>query len=301
MQERGTRLKTRIGNWKEAFSDTTSGIYSTLAELHWKYAAFRTAAAIVRHANDHPGKGHQPNRMLFDMIAECYWTGTLLGVRRLLDRGALTGDKGVFSLRSVIGDVEACSANLTRRVFVEEISGLPYDYEAIERAEYEYLRSLPPGTAVWGSTEAFASRTRHEDFDFLSGVSAQDRNPRDKIRKEVFVRLEARLVALDAIAKHVSTHIAHAGNGTSRTGWELAQFDTRDARSALKELTEVAHLAGGWFAYDGASVLAVAQYDKFEGLDSPLISREGIEDLERKWETVDADIASWLLIKPTDL
>ncbi|WP_373413739.1 hypothetical protein [Ensifer aridi] len=301
MQERGTRLKARIRNWKEAFSDETSGIYSTLADLHWKYAAFRTAVAIIRHANDHPGKGHHPNRMLFDLIAESFWMGTLLGVRRLLDRGDLTGDKGVFSLRSVIKDVEACSGQLTRRVFVEEIADLPYDYEAIERAEYEHLKSLPPGTPVWGSTEAFTSRLRHEHFDFLSGVSAPDRRPRDKIRKEIFDRLEARLTTLDGIAKHVSTHIAHAGNSKSRTGWELSQFDTRDARSALKELTEVAHLAGGWFAYDGASELAVAQYDKFEGLDLPLISTEGIEDLERNWQRVEQDISSWLLVKATDL
>lgn len=301
MQERDTKLKARIKNWKEAFSDTTSGIYPTLADLHWKYAAFRTAATIVRHAYENPDRGHHPNRMLFNMIADSYWTGTLLGIRRLLDRGALTGDTGVFSLRSVIRDAEACSGKLTRRVFLEEIAGLPYDYEAIERAEFKYLSSLPPGTAVWGSTEAFASRSRHDQFDFLSGVSAQDRSPRDKIRKEMFDRLEARLIALDRIAKHVSTHIAHAGNSKSRTGWELDQFDTGDARSALKELTEVAHLAGGWFAYDGASVLAVAQYDKFEGLDSPLISTEEIEELERNWQTVDEDIASWLLVKATEL
>lgn len=198
--ERNARLKKRIGAWKTAFSDETNGVFPTLQKLYWNYAAFRTAIAIMRYASAHPEKDLEPNSLLLDMVADAFWQGTLLGVRRLLEHGDLSSHVGVHSLRSIIRDVEANRMRITRRVYVEDIAGLPYDYETLERQEYETLAALPAGTARWGSTDAFVSRLRHEQFDFLSGVAPANRAANDKIKSEVFDKLERRLAELDSIS-----------------------------------------------------------------------------------------------------
>ena len=288
-----SRFNKRISTWKTAYADETHGVFSTLQTLYWNYATFRTAINLVRQGQAQPEK-FSPNRLLFDMVRESFWERTLLGVRRLLDTADLSGDKGVYSLRAVIKDVEACQGSINRHAFVEEIAGTVYDYEAVEAAEYTELKRLPPGTARWGSTAAMLSRQRHEQFDFLSGKDHGGRSPKDRIRPEVFEKLRARLASLDDIVKHVSTHIAHSGNSQSRAGKSLGDFDIRDARSALKQLTEVAQLTGMWFAYDGGAGLATPMYNQFEGLDRPLTDENGLIKLQEDWNEIDRDISEWL-------
>ncbi|MEO9336772.1 hypothetical protein ABFT80_04975 [Mesorhizobium sp. SB112] len=291
-QAKNEKNAQRIAMWRDAFADKRTGIHQTIQDLLWNYAAFRTTVRIVRLANDARGARPPLNQMIFNMVSEGFWSGLLLGTRRLLDRGPLSGPKGVYSIRSVIKDVEACQSWLNRRVYVEQVLGAHYDLERLQQEEHEAL-SAAKGGVVWGSPDLVRSDAAHRHFDFLSGVAPSSRSEGDLMLPAVFARIEARLVDLDRIAEHVSSHVAHAGNKQSREHKELDNFDIRDAQKTLKQLKEIADLVGAWFANEGGAGLATYIGDQFAGLDHPLIETADLADLEEQWRFVDREIAGW--------
>jgi len=286
------QLELRIETWREAFRDETTGIQKTVDDLLWNYAAFRTAIRVVFLANQKGGNRPPINQMMFDLIANGYWSSLLLGVRRLLDKGQLKGDQGVYSIRAVLNDIMACRAKLTRRVYVEVLHDCRYDLVKLEAEHWNTLKAAN-GRAVWVDRSLSLSQTAHQQFDFLSQTTADSRSPDDRISVDIFNRLEARLAALDKISEHVSSHLAHAGNRESRQGKLLDEYDIRDSREILKELVRVVDLVGVWFANEGGVGLATYIGDQFEGLDSALVAPEDMPDLQENWQIICRDVETW--------
>jgi hypothetical protein len=295
--QRDANLRARINRWRDAFRDDTTGIHRTLDDLIWKYAAFRTAIRIVKLAEAKRTGEPQLNQMLFDLIADGYWANFLLGIRRLLDgSSALNGKRGVYSLRSVIKDIEVCRSQITRRVYVEWVCDADFDPARLRTEHDAALRAAArERKGVWTDPALRKSAASHSQFDVLSGVLEADRQANDVIDGAIFLRVEARLAKLDVIADYVSSHIAHAGNTESRQGKALDEFDIRDARAALMELKAVADLVGMWFADAGGAGLATYIGDQFEGLEKPLIAPFERTDLEEQWKEIDRDVATWSL------
>jgi hypothetical protein len=296
MHERNGRLKAKISAWQKAFKDERSGITKSVDDLIWRYATFRTAIRIVRYSNERGDGGIPLNQMIFDMMADGYWQSLLIGTRRLIDPASLSGPDGVYSIRSVLRDVSDIRHKITRKVFIEEVKGLPYDISDLAHHHAEELRRASrenPPRAIWGDPRLTMYQYAQHDFDFLSGKAPADRNKNDLIRPEVFESIERRLVVLDPIYRHVNKHLAHAANEQSRLGHELEDFGIREAREVLRTLKTTATLIGGWFANEGSAGLATFQGDLFEGLDKPVIDRNGIALLEQNWQEIDAEVASW--------
>ena len=292
LSQREENFRKRVLIWREAFLDETTGIYRTIGDLLWHYAAFATLVKIVGLAAARREGEPAINQMLFDLAAEGFWANLLLGTRRLLDGGCLKGETGVYSLRSVISDVEACLPMLTRRRYIEVVRQAPYDYYSIELREQQRVLSL--GSASWVDNSSLISRCAHSDFDKMSGTDEASRSEGDVILPAVLQNLEKRLASLDSIGKFVSSHIAHSGNFESRAGKSLGDaFDIRESRLALKNLQEIAGLVGLWFANTGAAGLAVYQGDQFAGLDAPLVRPEQISELTKHWREIEQDIEQW--------
>lgn len=288
------QLAARVDRWREAFSDEVTGIQRTTDDLLWKYASFRMAVRIVHLANQ-SGRNNPPiNQMLFNLIADGYWSHLLLAVRRLLDKGHLRGRDGVYSLRAVLSDIRVCRRKLTRAVYVELVRGAKYDLQQLRDEQWERL-VVARGKPVWGDPALIRSELAHSDFDKISGVDPGNRSADDLISEEIFSKLEIRLARLDAIGDHVSSHVAHAGNAESRKGKSLDRFDIRDAREALKELKQISDAIGLWFLGEGGAGLAVYIGDQFEALDKPLVSSSGLTDLEEQWRLIDQDISGWTM------
>jgi hypothetical protein len=277
-------LKTRIDSWRTAFSDETTGIHKTLDDLTWQYASFRVVIRIVYIANQRQNPERPPlNEMVFDMIAEGYWARLLTAIRRLLDPTAIGGSRGVYSLRSVLKDIKACGPKITRRIYVEAIWEADYDLPALEVAHWKELRQAA-GKPIWGDPRLMTSRLAHEHFDFLSGTTAEDRSEDDLMDLRIIERAEARVAKLDSIADHVTVHLAHSGNTTSREGKLLDNFGMPEARECLKELKEIADLVGMWFCRASGAGLATFIGDKFEGLDVAMIEPNRSQSLKESGE-----------------
>lgn len=282
----------RIKLWREAFSDETTGVRTTVEGLLWNYAAFQTTVQIVHLAGERQDEGATLNRMLFDLIHEGYWSSLLLGARRLLDNGDLNGPKGVYSIRSVVKDVKASRGWLNRKIYVEQVHSAQYDIKLL-RLETDKKHGDGNGP-IWVSKDIIKSDAAHKCFDELSGVVPPDRSCDDLINPAIFIKIEARLALLDKIADHATTHVAHSGNEESRSIKKALQsFDIEKAREALKQLYEVSNLVGIWFANEATGGLATPQYDQFEGLDKPVIKGSDIKILGEKWRAIHIEIASW--------
>lgn len=297
-------LIQRMSIWKDAFNDPTTGIAATLEQMFWDYAAFLTAIKsihLANHRNREEGNNSRvpTNTMLFDLLARGYWSHLFLGVRRLLDGGNIAGNNGVNSLRSVVNDIKAKRPRLTRRLYVQHLCNCEYDVEKLDRDEWEAMRAS--GKLVWwGNPERSKSHNAHRNFDLLSGVKANERTPEDLIDPKIFDQIEARLTKLDHICEHVSSHIAHSGNGESRDEKSLENFDMRDAKEVLKSLKQVTDFIAILLVHEGTLGLATYQGDQFEGLDAAWASTEDLPILADNWDDIERDIGAWS-IKPEEM
>jgi hypothetical protein len=291
MQELERQIE-RIKLWREAFVNDTTGIHKTVQDLLWNYAAFQTTVQIVHLAGERQDEGPTLNQMLFNLMREGYWSSLLLGTRRLLDRGALKGPQGVYSIRSVVNDVKASRDWLNRKIYVESVQGAEYDNQRLRlEMEKELAAAKRP---IWGNPELSKSNAAHEYFDQLSGIYPSNRSCNDLIDPAIFDKIEARLASLDKISDHATTHVAHSGNVESRSIKKvLESFDIQNAQATLKQLKEVSTLIGVWFANEGSAGLATFLGDQFEGLDQPVISSSDIQKLEEQWQATDREIAKW--------
>lgn len=288
-------MKNRIALWKKVFDTDHNSISQGLFRLGWDLAAFSCIVEMVRQAPDGDGNNKRLNGMVLEMLGTGFWSNTMQGVRRLVERETIHGPRGVCSLRGLIDDAKAIRHRLTRRVFVEEIAGLEYDHAAIEARYWQWMMAQPAGEAHWVPQEFHfeRSRERHITFDGLSGTTPDTRSPDDVIREEVFAALEQRLSALDGVVDHVNVKIAHAATEFSRTGRVLPQWNLDDARNAIKELAQIAQHVGDWLCASGiGTVLPHPSFDLFAHLDQPLFVGDP-QPLRDLWAKLDAEMSEW--------
>lgn len=287
-------MKNRIDLWKIVYDTDANAISQALSKLTWDLATFSCVVEMVRRAPD-VGSGKRLNGTVLEMLVSGFWSTTMQGVRRLAERESINGPRGVCSLGGLLQDVKAVRGRLTRRVFVEDIAGLPYNYEALDRREMDFLLAQPQGQAVWipRDLDPDPSRRRHAVFDWLSGTTPQSSRPDDVIREEVFETLGRRLARLDGVVEHVNVEVAHAATEFSRTGRVLEQWNLNDAKDAIKELAQIAQLAGEWFCYSGiGTVLPHPQFDQFAHLDQPLFVGD-VQPLQDTWDALESEISQW--------
>lgn len=297
-------MRDRIDAWRNAFDRDENAVLPTLVNYAWNYSAFAAIAKAVELCPSDETGGKPLNFMMLDLLRSSYWGSAVLAIRRLVDAGPLAGPLGVSSLRSILNDVKACRNRLTRRVYVEEISGLPYNYEVVRRDSWEYLLANGQNGAIWipRDLQPEPSRQRHIEFDFLCHVTPGDSSPDDLISWDIFDRLEARLAEVDRIAEHATVYFAHASTAESRRGRHLDTFGPTDARAALKLLTETAELIGRWFLFEGVgSILPHPQYDQFAHLDRPILLGHDTTPLQLQWDEFAEEVGTWPMIENEDV
>ncbi|WP_312770147.1 hypothetical protein [Pseudoxanthomonas mexicana] len=287
-------MRHRIDLWKRIFDTDDNAISKGLSKLAWDLTAFTCVVEMVRKAPDTEG-GKRLNGMILEMLVSGFWSSTMQGVRRLAERETIHGARGVCSIRGLLDDAKAVRHRITRRVFVEDIAGLDYNYVVTEDKYWQFMFSQPRGQGVWVPRELDAdpSKQRHVLFDWLSGTTPQTSHPEDIIREDVFTSLEQRLARLDGVVEHVNVEIAHAATEFSRTGRALQNWNLTDAKDAIKELTQIAQFVGDWFCFSGVgTVLPHPQFDQFAYLDQPLFSDDR-QLLQDTWDAMEQEISQW--------
>lgn len=287
-------MRQRIEEWKSIYDRDDNAITKALSKLTWDLAAFTCIVEMVRQAPDE-GEGKRLNGMVLEMLVTGFWNNMMQGVRRLAEAGPIRGPKAVCSLGGLLQDAKAARPNITRRVFVEDIAGLDYDFEAVEERYWAYVHAQrePGYMNIPRKLDSEPSRQRHALFDWLSGVRPENRSPDDLMRLDAFESLDQRLARLDGVVQHVHVQIAHAGTDFSRTGRQLQQWNLSDARDSLKELAQIAQLAGDWLCYSGVgSILPHPQFDQFAHIDQAFYAGDP-SALHAIWHDLEREVGRW--------
>ncbi|MBN8742552.1 MAG: hypothetical protein J0H86_23825 [Xanthomonadaceae bacterium] len=297
-------MKDRIERWRAAFSGDEQSVVRALVSFAWNHAAFQSVVKAVELLPESPDGGKPFNWMLLELLKNTYWGSTVLAIRRLVDAESLIGKRGVMSLRSILNDVRASRAVLTRRVYVEDIAGLAYDAEEVARKGDAFFLRHAERKAVWipRALQPEPIRQRHDQFDFLSGVPSERRSPDDTIQDWVFDKLEARLAQVQKISDHANIYFAHAATAESREGRGLTQWGSEDATAAFELLVQTAELMGRWFLYEGVGdVLPAPNGDQFVHMDSPLLPGRDTRPLNERWQAFAERTRAWPFIEDTAL
>ena len=141
-------MRHRIDLWKRIFDTDDNAISKGLSKLAWDLTAFTCVVEMVRKAPDTEG-GKRLNGMILEMLVSGFWSSTMQGVRRLAERETIHGARGVCSIRGLLDDAKAVRHRITRRVFVEDIAGLDYNYVVTEDKYWQFMFSQPRGQGVW--------------------------------------------------------------------------------------------------------------------------------------------------------
>jgi hypothetical protein len=296
-------MKDKIAVWKHAYDSDENSISRAISKVSWDLAAFSCVVEAVRQAPDTKSGGKRLNGMVMDLLAGGFWSSTMQAIRRLVDKTQpLYGRNAVCSLGAIIGDAKAVRPRLTRRVYVTDIAGLPYNYELIRKRRLRFAMEQR-AEVFWVPRDLYyePSEQRHAEFDWLSGATPGNSSDDDVIREEVFDRLEARLATLDGVVEHATLHFAHAASEASRQGRVLDRWGLDDAKSALKEISQVAELVGRWFCFSGVgSVLPTPQFDQFEFMEQPLL-QGSTDSLQKVWNDIAEECGRWHAIENDEL
>jgi hypothetical protein len=179
--------------------------------------------------------------------------------------------------------------------------GLEYDIRAVRQHEGEYReQELRKGKQVFFIPRELDSdrlQERHEQIDFLAGVTAAHRSPDDTVRVVVFDRLgEMVNVACSDLHEHVNKSVAHAATPESRqrANAQSASLTLNHLYMAQAAICKAAAFLDLYLLTGSDhSLLAIPQYDQFAHIDKPLVTTEGVPTLREAWEKYGAETADW--------
>jgi hypothetical protein len=295
-------LAEKRKEWLEVLSgEDRHSIISQITQMTWDDAAFRVINEARRLAPRDPDGGRQLNGLMHSLLDRAFFASHLAAIRRLMDdRYPLNGKKGVYSLPALLKDMRQHRELLTREaIFASE--GLEYDYEPIRQKHLEYAsKQEKAGKRTYWVPEDLGWRKherRHERIDQLAGVQAQDRQPGDMVRENIFCKLKQKTEkASKDVVCHVNTFIAHAATPESRAlvGADEAGLTLNHLWQAHQHLCEVAGFLAIYVLGDSfRSPLPIPQYDQFKYIERPLIDASQVGKLADLWRQIDKETHGW--------
>jgi len=246
----------------------------------WNEVRFQTLTDIALGNSD----SALNNQLLAEALLEGYVATQVLAVRRLMD----DRKKDVISFRRLVRDIKGNWRLFTRENYVC-FDGLPYDYEAVqhqvlmERAGRGFFWDEKSGPKAFGT-----SQMAHEQFDRLTGISAQLRRRDDRLPTSIIAKIEHWLNAsgADDLAKWSHAHLAHAGGPESRKRIEHLTVTTGKIKDAIRALARAIEAISAYVLYASGrsrSLVPVALFDVFENFDHPVMSSDTFHDAELRW------------------
>lgn len=231
--------------------------------------------------------------MVHQFINRCFFDTQAMAIRRLLDKGASSGPKGVYSLRGLLDDMERNCDSLSRKAILCALE-LPYDY-INKKAELDKGRN--GSLQVMGPEHWACSRSEimHRHLDSLTSADPSRRSPNDLVQPSFFHRLKTRLEKHKAIGRFVDTFLAHSATPESRA--TLADKETNvllgQIEDAHKTIWQTADLVGTCLFGAGLSDMLGTTFDQFEHFAKPWATEETVVRLRKSWDAYRATTRKW--------
>lgn len=239
------------------------------------------------------------NAALHSFIDRNYFQAQLAAIRRIVDNTqSVTGDRGIYSLSSLISEIEDNIGFLTREKYFY-LRNIPYEIELMQKIESDFYReqSIKNNSCFFVPPEKSASSTfeTHEYFDKLSEKSPNVRSPTDTISLSFFSKHRSLLENTKEIKSYVDKIVAHAATPFSRS---VGNFD--DIKISLSSVWKVHSEIATVFDSLARLVLG-AEYlylpwerpEFYRFWDTPIIPPGNDQDLRELIETYRKETENW--------
>jgi len=283
-------LTSKFVQWREwLFGDDTHSIQRQIINMIWDTAVFQSVNEARKYAQTDDEGNPKLNNMVHGFINHCFFQTQALSIRRLLDKEKREGKYSVFSLYRLVYDMKQNSKLLTRENI---LAALDYPYEYKEGLS-DYYRGPKSGPSP---TKYFNSKSMHKNIDFLVGVTANNRNPNDTVREQVFEWLEQRLGYCQEIYDYVNKFIAHAATPVSRAviGADEIKITLGKLYEGHNVICETAQFIGlTLLNHSFGNFLVSCAFDQFEHFEKPWANTETVEKLHEFWSEYDRETRKW--------
>ena len=302
-REKLTRYRENAERWFEWIDgDPEHSISRQLSALMWNDAVFRTLNEARRVEGADKSASRAP--LLASFLDAGYVNVQVLGISKLLEKNPPQANKGVISLRRIVDELSANRDLFTREVFIAH-DGLPYDFEAIQKAHMEQLLAKHGTEPVFEAMDVEGpqawdtAQRQHQLFDRLSGVKPEHRSREDRIGDQLFDELCKALE--DPIFKDIKDlrhkSLAHAADAASRLqAAHRNGFKLGDAAAAHRILLAMLQAISAGLLYGSwrAAAIPVPQHDIFTHFADPLVQEDQIAKLRAHWDELSKERDSWL-------
>lgn len=285
-------LKKKFEEWNEwLFGDDVHSIRQQIHNMIWDSAVFLSINEARKHAPTNQEGKPELNALVHSFIDPCFFRTQTLAIRRFLERR-----RSMWSLWRLIDDIENCHDSLTRSNILAA-RGFPYDYEAERRALLE--SGARNGSAHWlgpGLVKCEHSENVHNNIDLLVGVTPNNRQPEDKVRKRTFKFLKQKLEICNQICEYVNNFIAHCPKPES--GERIKADDIKITLDKIldthKTICETAAFIGKNILYHSfGNPLAIPQFDQFKHFEKPWATEDTVKKLRKFWGDYDRKTRQW--------
>jgi hypothetical protein len=273
------KIHPKLLEWQECLSGADrNSIMRQTQRMIWNSATFEVIAES-RKMSTPASDGHLPlNALMHNFIDQCYFESCISAIRRLMDDYPITGKRAVYSLRSLLKDMQAHMSVLNRQNIL---------------------------TYQLGSCTEDLTDLLNSQFDRIATGTSSSRSDADCVHPAL---LEGLIRILDDahkdIIKYANKYIAHAAAPNDR---KLANADSikltlAHIREAERTICQVINFISAFLlAGTNYQFLAIPQYDQFEFIDAPLIASEGIPKLRSKWAELESQLGTAPELVPSDV
>lgn len=277
-------------------SNDQNSVMHQVYDIVWNAGAYRVVLEARRIASKDEQGRVKLNGLTHQLLDRCFYQNQLVSIRRLMDSYPLTGDRGVFSLRSLLLDMKTHRAKFTRQNLFSAFEQV-MDVDAARAAWHEHLGALPQEESSWTfNQDPDISEKLHQNIDALCSVTPAARRPADVIAESIFVSLEAKLARTEGICEQVNKFVAHAATPESR-----ARIDADQAKITFAQLWEAHEIICRICQFidcfllrqTNHSFLADGAGDPFRYIEEPLATRELIPVLRDAWTAYKKETEAW--------
>lgn len=260
-------LAEKRKQWLEILKgDNPHSILNQLVVMAYEAAYFYVINQARGLAPKNPDGTLQLNGPMHYLLDRGFYTRQMVAIRRLNDASGLEGERGTWSLVSLLDDMEKNSCLFTRGAILEA-EGLKYDYE-----------HGPDNQIVF----------RHPHIDELVGVQSSDRRREDQIPPKRFDEWKETLKSsCNDIVEHGHKFVAHAASPESiaDAGIEKRGVCIEQVLKAHQALYRVADdLSVKVLGDAGIFSLPMPPLAQFKYIDLPFVNSQDIPQLQKWWD-----------------
>jgi hypothetical protein len=203
---------------------------------------------------------------LIELIDVTFTMSQIMAIRRLVDSSEWGTSKKVYSLPSLITEIERNKELYTRENYVC-YDGLPYEETDLELQQERINLS------------------RHKNYDYLSGTNQNSRTRNDIISDKIFNELKMLLGKTELIRSYSNKFIAHAAAPENRTKIEeeLKALTLRYFEECYEAIIKVGKLIQVLVDKFMSADLAAPQFDQLENWEKPLVTKADKNKLYTFW------------------